>query len=66
MKPEYVPTYTMDKDNFVYAYCKCELPASYIIKMPKIEGKNRYEFHCDICGTRGVVYTEGEVKLNDL
>lgn len=60
MKPEYVNPHMRDGKKWVYAICKCPLPSEYVLKMPKIEGKNKYSFHCDICGTSGVVYTEQE------
>lgn len=45
-----------DLKNYVYAKCKCELPLTYYLKIPKIKGKHVYKFKCTKCGTEGTVY----------
>lgn len=58
MKPEYIGIGNFDEDNYVYAHCKCPLPADYAIKWPRIkDGKpHRYTCVCEDCGTEvGVI-----------
>lgn len=58
MKPEYIGIGNFDTDNYVYAYCKCPLPADYAIKWPRIkDGKpHRYSCICEDCGAEvGVI-----------
>ena len=53
MKPEHIGLGNFDENNYVYAYCKCPLPADYTIKWPRIkDGKpHRYSCVCEDCGT---------------
>lgn len=57
MEPEFV--FPVDNEKYVYAVCKCSLPVGmYGIKLPRVEGQNRYPFKCDKCGTEGEVITK--------
>jgi hypothetical protein len=64
MKPEYV--YPIDEQKYVYAICRCNVTTDYAIKMPKIEGKYSYKFHCDDCGLTGEVITGRLIGIEDL
>ena len=55
MKPEYV--IPINNEKYVYAYCRCERPLEWAIRIPKEKGKAVYPFKCDICGTEGEVWT---------
>ena len=78
MKPEYIGIGNFDEDNYVYAHCKCPLPADYAIKWPRIkDGKpHRYTCVCEDCGTEvwvisksygpEVLKESGEIKMEVL
>lgn len=56
MRPEYCTT--IDNENYIYAICRCPLSANWAIKIPRETNKIKYDFICEICGTKGYVYAK--------
>lgn len=54
--PEPISTNPDIEDNYIHALCKCPLPTTYTVKIPRSWSKNGvYNFHCKECGTEGIV-----------
>ena len=45
--------------EYVHAVCKCPVPNTFSIKIPRLFSSNgKYNFHCNACGTEGVVISK--------
>ena len=47
--------YDQNDTDYVWALCRCPLPANYGIRIPREKGIVNYHFKCEDCGTEGVV-----------
>ena len=55
--------YDQNDTDYVWALCKCPLPANYGIRIPREKDKTEYGFECEDCGYRGIVLTQRIVEL---
>ena len=56
MKPEFIEN--PNDENYVFAKCMCQVPITYAIKIPRIDGEYVYHFKCEWCGCEGDVLTK--------
>lgn len=52
-----LPEDLSDKDDkkYIKAYCKCEVPITMGICIPRKPNRSEYSFYCPLCGTIGKV-----------